>query len=352
LLKYNGGHFHANAYWLHGDNPSDRIGGLENLSNIEGFDRVRLFDFWYQQDFENDLVSLRGGLLGADEEFFISRYANTFINGAFGWPNNFALDLPNGGPNYPVAAPGLRLLLNPQDWVYVMGAIFTGNPGSETGNPHGTRLDFHDDQGVFSIAEAGFKINQENGAKGLPGIYKIGAWYHSGLFADQHLDDTNLSLADPQTSGRNLQHRGNYGLYLIGDQMVYRESGTHDQGLGVFTRLGWEPSERNLIDWYVDGGFNYKGILPGRSQDVFGIAVAWEKISNDVRTLDQDVNVSAIKAVSTAVHDYEMAIEITYQIVLAPWWTLQPDVQWIVHPGGSSAIPDATVVGVRTILRF
>jgi porin len=350
LLGYDGGHFRANAFWLHGDNPADRIGMIEPLSNIEGFDRVRLYDFWYQQNIENDFISIRAGLMGADEEFFISQYAATFINGSFGWPNNLSNDLPNGGPNYPVIAPGLRLLLNPVEWNYLMAAVFTGDPGSETGNPHGVRLNFDSNQGIFSMFETGFKINQEKDSKRLPGTYKIGAWYHSGLFTDQRIDDIGLSVADPLSSTQNRQHRGNYGFYLIGDQLVYREPGTIDQGLGVFARFGCQPSDRNLVDGYVDGGINYKGLLPNRPHDVLGLAVFWEKISDDLRALDRDEN--EINAAAEPVRDYEMAIELTYQVVIAPWWTVQPDIQWILHPGGSSAIPDATVVGVRTSLHF
>ena len=54
-----------------------------------------------------------------------------------------------------------------------------------------------------------------------------------------------------------------------------------------------------------------------------------------------------------------MALEITYQIVLAPWWSLQPDFQYIWNPGGNvpddtgtRPIKDATVLGVRTTISF
>jgi len=61
------------------------------------------------------------------------------------------------------------------------------------------------------------------------------------------------------------------------------------------------------------------------------------------------------------VRDFEAALELTYQIQLADNWSVQPDLQYIVHPGGNIpnplvpctlAIPDALVLGVRTILKF
>jgi porin len=53
-------------------------------------------------------------------------------------------------------------------------------------------------------------------------------------------------------------------------------------------------------------------------------------------------------------------LELTYQAVLAPWLVVQPDVQYVFHPGGGGArsadpaatIPDALVIGLRTTLKL
>jgi len=45
--------------------------------------------------------------------------------------------------------------------------------------------------------------------------------------------------------------------------------------------------------------------------------------------------------------DYEFMGELTYLIQATPWLEIQPDVQWIVNPGGDSDIPNAVVVGVQ-----
>jgi len=39
--------------------------------------------------------------------------------------------------------------------------------------------------------------------------------------------------------------------------------------------------------------------------------------------------------------------ELTHIYQATPWLQVQPDVQWIVNPGGSSDIPNAVVVGVQ-----
>ncbi len=53
--------------------------------------------------------------------------------------------------------------------------------------------------------------------------------------------------------------------------------------------------------------------------------------------------------------DYESVIELSYQTALAPWWILQPDAQWVIHPGAKllGAPPgDALVLGLRTAINL
>ena len=53
-----------------------------------------------------------------------------------------------------------------------------------------------------------------------------------------------------------------------------------------------------------------------------------------------------------SVPDYEAVLELTYRAQITPWFALQPDVQWIIHPGGSTAIDNALVIGLRAAVSF
>ena len=55
----------------------------------------------------------------------------------------------------------------------------------------------------------------------------------------------------------------------------------------------------------------------------------------------------------------ETVVEATYQYQVAPWWTVQPDAQYVVNPGAgipsnlsSKALKDAFVLGVRASIAF
>ena len=99
-------------------------------------------------------------------------------------------------------------------------------------------------------------------------------------------------MANPLGSGMPLQDRGNFGIYAIADQMLWRVPGTADQGLGVFARASVGPSDRNLISTYFDGGATYKGLFPGRENDTLGVAFGVANISNRTRALDRDAMTS------------------------------------------------------------
>jgi len=44
--------------------------------------------------------------------------------------------------------------------------------------------------------------------------------------------------------------------------------------------------------------------------------------------------------------------EATYELVLTPAWSSQPDVQVILQPGGSTSLSASTVLGIRIDLIF
>jgi len=45
-------------------------------------------------------------------------------------------------------------------------------------------------------------------------------------------------------------------------------------------------------------------------------------------------------------------LEATYKVQIAPWWSIQPDFQYIFTPGGEQGIHNATGVGLRTTVAF
>jgi porin len=371
LIGWRGGSTHVRAFQIHKyrQNAADLVGSIADPSNIDATSTTRLFTAWFQQDF-GKAGSFRIGQLAADDEFLTSTTAGGLINGTFGWATMVAANLPSGGAAYPLATPGARLQVNLNESFSLLAGAFAGDPASrrcyddnpdanpQVCNKHGTTFSFHG--GTFWIGEAQYQANQEKDATGLAAAYKLGAWYHTGnKFADQRFGDdgtgtgTIVSLAlEPPLP---LNHSGNWGIYGVIDQMLWRGNG---RSISVFVRAGASPSDRNLISRYIDGGVGFKGLFASRPDDTLTLGVAHSKISKDAAALDNDI--LALNGPPFPIRNAETVFEASYIMQLAPWWTLQPDVQYIRRPGGnvpdpnngSKTVGNATIIGARTTINF
>ncbi len=366
LARWPAASFYADAYQISGRGLSQNaIGNILIFSNIEALASTRLHDLWLQQEFLNRQASLRIGQIALEDDFYLSQYSANFVNSTFGCPDILAADLPSGGPCYPFAVPGIRLRTAPTTDLTVSAAIFNGNPAPpgpgdpQVRNASGTNF-LIGQGGSLAFAELAYAFDEEPITALRLSEVKLGAWHHTADFPDLRRDTLGRSLADPTSNGIAAAHRSNFGLYLIVDKMLWRRPDTATQGLAGFLRVGGAPAGRNLVSLEVDTGLTFKGLFPGRGQDLLGIAASYARIGSAVRGLDRDTIQFA--GIGQPIRDYEMVLELTYQAQISPWWVLQPDLQLIFHPGGHIAppspasvarpIPNALVLGLRSSINF
>jgi len=352
LFGWKGGTAHLSLYQIDnsGRNVGDLVGAISDISGIDARPTFRLFTLYVQQEL-GSVGSLRIGQIAADDEFVISDTAALLVNGSFGWANPVDDNLPGGGPAYPLATPGIRLKLDPSEEVKVLGAVFSGNPAGncppnknpEVCNKHGTTFSLTG--GALFMGEVQYRPNakpngDDNG--GSPeSAYRLGGWYHNDEFPD---------LANP-----NIERAGNWAVYGIFDQTVWRNASS---ALTLFLGVAATPEDRSPISFYIDGGFGITGPLASRPDDVIVFGVAYSDISSNLAALDKATRRAT--GISIPIQDSETAIELTYIAQVTPWWTLQPDLQYIIHPGGNvpspndpnRAVEDSFLVGLRTSVTF
>jgi porin len=133
----------------------------------------------------------------------------------------------------------------------------------------------------------------------------------------------------------------NYAIYAVVDQDLYRQE---NRRISFFTRGGGAPAEINAIDWSLNAGFNFTDFIPGRPDDILGVAMTRSWFSSGYKGSPA----SGAKPPFSA----ETVFEATWAIRVLPWWTVQPDFQYIFNPGGGEHSPDATVIGLRTTIVF
>jgi porin len=364
-----GGQLNVSAFQIHGNGITARnLSTLQSASGAEAEATTRLWELWYQQSLLNGNVDVKIGQQSLDQEFIVSQYAAAFMNATFGWPVLPAADLPAGGPAYPLSSLGARLRAKLSDSVTILGGVFDGNPaGGIDGDPqkrnrHGTNFNLR--SGALLIGEVQYSINQppanasDPQPAGLPGTYKLGFWYNTERFADQRYDRNGLPLANPASDGVAASHRGNYSIYAVADQMMWRPSADSPQSLGVFARVMGAPGDRNAVGFAADAGVVLKAPFKGRDNDSAGLAIGYANVGSHASGFDRDT--ASFTTPGYPVRSAETVIEATYQYQVAPWWAVQADFQYFFRPGGGIPNPNGggarigneAVVGVRTVVAF
>jgi porin len=364
LVGYSGGHLHAGGLWIHNGDAFSKefVGDLNQVSLLDFPDSLRLWELWYEQKFLSGKLSFKLGQMAIDQDFIMPEYylslaSLNFLNQTFFFPtvafNVYDQNIP-GFPvghhalaSTPYGAPGARLRYSPTERCYVQAGVYDGNP-DRFGD--GTRINLHENEGALAYFEIGYRLNGAAGDTGLPGNYKAGGWYHTDDFYDYY-----STLTAPLTMTAPEQHSGNWGVYFLADQTLYRENAPDEdparQGLAGFFRVAGAPSDRNLASFGIDGGLVYKGLIPTRDWDTLGFAASYMELSDDIADAQKFIN-SFIPGAAGVPVDYEAVLEVSYRAQLTAWWTLQPDFQYVIHPGGSSMNDDAFVFSLFTSLRF
>jgi porin len=354
------GVFFARAYQIHGRGLSaNDLDNLNTASGLEADRTTRLFELWYEHHF-GDWLRIRVGEQSAGQEFIISPTAKMFVNGTFGWPTLPSVDMPSGGPGYPLATPAIRFRIDASDALTFFAGLFNGNPtGAPLGTPDPQRYDlsgtaFRVNDGALVLFET--RYNPDNSPKN--GTYRLGFWYDSDRFPSQSLATNSVPLPSALSSGTPQLLDNDYSFYGIVDQPIFpSKDKDDDSGFIAFGRAMGAPGDRNLVDFYVDTGLAYKGPF-GRKADTVGIAFGLAHIGYSARALDEEI--ATYTGQPYPVRSEETVFEVTYQYLVAPWWQLQPDFQYIANIGGGTLNPsqpghkigNAAVFGLRTLVTF
>lgn len=322
-----GGTLHMSMMNAHGGlkpTADGMVGDIQTVDNNEAPRTTRIYEAWYQQAVMNNELSVKFGLIDLNSEFLVSDSADLYINSAFAIMSGVFINT-NSDAVYPEPAPAVRFQYSPNDSFTFLAGLFQGDPLSPDENPHSTH--FGTKEGLLSIEEGQYHYKIPLAA-GLTGVIKTGFWYNS-----MHTADVTATDMD----GNSVMYHDDYGAYAMLDQAIFRVK--DDQGLNIFFLGGGSPENRNQVQDSLAGGLNYKGLIPHRENDVMGVAVTSAQFSDKLR-------------VSSGQESSETTYEWTYQVQINDSFHVQPDIQYVVHPSGDSAIKNASVFMLRTDIHF
>ncbi|MEP7087750.1 MAG: carbohydrate porin [Gemmatimonadota bacterium] len=127
----------------------------------------------------------------------------------------------------------------------------------------------------------------------------------------------------------------------IGDRTIWSGAGNSPRSLNAFVPLGLGDSRANQIGGYIGAGLAFTAPIARRSQDQIGLAVAAARNGSHFERAEL-----ALGALAPS----ESTIELTYLAQLTGWLALQPDVQYVINPGGKSPARNALALGFRIAL--
>jgi porin len=344
-VGWRGASFKSTWLWLYGNNVSSQFAGNKMTSSgIYGTPTLRCYELWMQQNLFGDIFSLRAGQIALDTEFGIIGSESLFLNTTFGISTGISFNLPNGGPTYPNATPGVRLAIQPLSWLILRGALTQGNPFPQNENLNGFNWNLGSSGGLLSMNEAEISWGKDSASKILKGYLKAGFWIETASAPG------NSSIG---SASGVVYTTGQYttGFYTGFEQQLYRapESGTSlskdsEKGLNTFFQLDFSPQTWSPCSLYADSGLIYTGLIPGRDRDKAGIAFAYAQMGPLCRSIGVQNGLSGC--------GYELLTEFSYSIRLTPAVALEPDLQYIIHPGATQQYGNALVVGFRAVVDF
>ncbi len=246
LAGWQGTSFHVDWFSYHGGQPSsDLVGQLatNSLSEWEAEDAIRFYNIYLQREYLAGALLVKAGQLAADDDFFVAKYADTLLNGAFGDFSSGRAD--QLAPFYPLPGPGVYVLTRPSEhWSLRMG-VYTADPGREESSNIG--LDWTLDAGVSFYAQLDLHWQLAS----LPGTYSVG------------FGSTTARLRD--FDGRKVDD--DWSLHISIDQTLV-VSAQNEAALGVFLRAGVGPlDDRTIVHRYIRVGASIFGPIPGRNAD-------------------------------------------------------------------------------------
>lgn len=307
LNLWGNGMFRVHIQNTYGQLPTENlVGDVQVFSNIENGTYTYLYQLWYKHNFGK--FSVLAGKHDLNEIFFASEFAGAYVNSSFGIMPVASLNVPVS--IFPLTTLGLVANYDFNEKYAIYAGVYNGEPGSLTHSNFGTNLNLDPNNGQFYVGE--FHINGKIAEK--QGTYKVGAFYHSGEFT---------SLNDPAN-----KQKGSSGVYFIADQIILGSMDSKNGGLGMLLQGGYSPDKSSINDFYLAYGLNYHKLFT--ETDKMGLAVAHASTNNVLLDQNQSKYTSC-----------ETAIEFTYKYQLANQLILQPDLQYIIHPGMKSDLNNA-----------
>lgn len=296
------------------------VGDIQGVDNIEGVRAFRIFNAWVGA--KGGPGGIEAGVIDLNSQFDIHNVSAPFVNSSFGTGPSLSHSGLNGPSIYPNSGLGIVVWADDTGHAvrYRLG-VFDGVP-NDPDRPDRTTFTINGDEGALVIGEV-------DKTWGTHGRVAVGGWGYTARLP---------RLRNPDRR----DHSSIGGFVTVEDTLATLGNGRRVDG---WVRGGLADASFNVVSSYVGGGAVLHGIARADASDTIGFGIAHADLSRG-----QDVQSGAVVGADTTGSGTETTFEVTYQNPLDDRFVLQPDVQYVVSPGGRSDLGNAVVVALRIIV--
>tara|TARA_R110001583_G_scaffold45415_6_gene143053 strand:- start:2009 stop:3256 length:1248 start_codon:yes stop_codon:yes gene_type:complete len=317
--------FNLSGIERHGNSIDDHVGGIYSVMQLVGGQSSFLYGLSLEKTWANEKYAFKFGRITATDDFagspFYGYYLSNSINGQIR-----AVLFDGVMTSYPFAVWGARFQYTPSDNFRVRIGAYQLTEKMWNSEEHGTDFGSRGSDGLSLMTQLDWGWSWG----GKPGHFSFG-------MNNVHFDMPNFN-SDGVTE--------NFIRYYVQlDQQITQETDASEQGLYLFGTLAYtDQEEAALVPMQSSFGAQYVGPFRGRAKDRLIFGTTYGDLSDDYADEQQ--------AVGAGHPDYEWIFELGYRVQLTKYAYIQPDIQYVVQPGGTSDIDNATVVGVQLGVSF
>ena len=329
LTGVHGLYFHATALWQGGGNLGTYLGLLTSPSGMSSQNTCRLDSWWIEKRWLDERITARVGQFAGQDFYGAQHYAASFIFEPMGYAlGNLFTTFESFDPP---STPAMEIRVTPLHNLYLKSMVLAAVSAPFSQNSTGLVPQFNGTP--VSVSEIGFAPGKKASSvrafdnvetrKGYSGLYQFGASYNPGKL-------TTPTSARPRS--------GNYLLYWMASQALWRVDPKESRGLDATFAYDWSPPDVNRNNTLLTAGLRFNEPLPLHFHNTMSLGYVRNSLSSQFPP-------PGLRSSNT-----EQGVEFNTLLDPLPMLLLQPVIQYYANVGGRTN--RAVVFGFRTKVEF
>jgi len=324
-LGWTGWNFNLSGIDRAGESIDEDVGSIYSVMQLVGGQTYFLYNVSLEKAWDNGKYALKFGRITATDDFAGSPLYGYYLSNSIDGQIRAVL-FDGVMTSYPFAVWGARFQYTANGKLRAKLGVYQLTDEMFNPDHHGVDFSISADDGISVMGQLEWSWT----SAGKPGHFNLGF--------------NAVSFPMPNFNSESTTNRF-FRWYAQTDQQVTAEAPGSDQGLYLFGTLAYTAQQASaLVPFQVSLGAQYQGPFAGRNQDRLIFGTTYGQLSDDYAAEQ--------RALGKGDPDYEWILELGYRVQPTKFAYIQPDIQYVVQPGGTGDIPNATVIGMQFGVSF